>query len=235
MPETRCSRCGAPVRDNEPDVLARCAWCGALLGAGNWSGRTLFARPRLDERAARQAVARELDQVGRPWLPGPATVMYFPFSVTGEARRPYRPLAQLPPTLARGWKPSGADLVASPPSGGGGAAEQGGDGVPEQVARVAATIPEPREGPVILYPFFRVTLSQAGEESAAWCDGVDGRVMLPGDLQELHPVADRSRLGAWPALAMAGGLGAGLVFPFPVAVAITAAGGALLWWRSSRR
>lgn len=225
MSEITCPQCGAGLAGTEPDPLARCPWCGSLLSAGKQSGRPLVAKPRLDERRARSLVARSLARVGHNWLPGTSQLVYYPFAATGQPRQPYRPLTHLPPLLGQGWRPSGADLISADTT-------EPGPGS-SQPLMVPARVAEPLSGPIVHYPFFRVPLSQAGQESAAWCDAVTGQVMLPTELA-LPQSAGQHRLGTWAAGAMAIGLVSALVLPFPFAAGLAAAGCALIWWAAGR-
>ncbi len=227
MSDPTCPSCGAALdrADNHP--LARCNWCGALLAGSTESTRPLVARPRVDASRARVAVARELSRSGRSWLPGAAQLVFYPFAATGGVRRPFAPLAHVPPLLLHGWKPGGADLL---PWSGAASAGVLADGA----VRVPVSLPLDAPVPVVHYPFFRVALRQDGRDSAAWCDAATGQVILPPELS-LPPARRRGGL-AYEALAALGlGAAVGLLVPFPFALLPLGAIGAALLWRATHR
>lgn len=224
-PQT-CPRCGAPQESVQPDPLARCEFCGALLAAEPGAEVLLDARPRLDPAKARRRVAAELRRSGAGgWGTREPSLALYPFFQDGGARRPYRPAAQLPPLIKAAWKPSGADLVF-----------EGSDGEKSLLGE-AARIPiaEASEGgeSVVFYPFYRVPLVRGEEESAAWCDGVDGQVMLPVQLAQAAGVSGR-KLAKLRLPAFAAGAGAGLLFPVPFSFIAAVAVGAAVWWKAPR-
>jgi hypothetical protein len=185
------------------------------------------ARPRLTPQKARGAAARALARSGRTWLPGTPQLVFYPFAPTNSPRKPYLPLAQLPPLLQRGWRPSGADL-----STWSGAASAGIQ--LEGAVRVPVSLPLSAELPVVHYPFYRVPLAQNGRDSAAWCDASSGQVILPADLTpaKCAPRSGPVRIGS--ALFAAGAM-LGLLLPFPVSVFVAAGGGCAAWWLFERR
>jgi hypothetical protein len=229
MPVPRCPQCNATRDGAPPDQLARCNSCGALLAGGAASG-TLVARARFEAHEARVKVARALSERGRAWVPGVPELVLLPFANTGDPRQPFRPLAGLPPLLGAGWRPAGADLAH---------ARHAGPAIGEPEAdpgpRAAGSRALPSPALVVQYPLYRVPLVQGDFASAAWCDGVDGRVVLPPELAEAQGSADYRNLGRWVALAAAIGLAGGLLLPFPLSVLGVAVGGAVLWWVAGRR
>ena len=229
MPVPRCPQCGAARDEATSDPLARCRSCGALLAGGGATG-TLVARTRFEAHEARLKVARALSERGRAWVPGAPELVFFSFATTGDPRQPFRPTAALPPLLGVGWRPAGADLArdrhAGPAAG-----EPGGDAG----ALAAALRALPAQALIVQYPLYRVPLVQGDFASAAWCDGVDGRVVLPPELAEADVPADERRLGRWVALAAAIGLAGGLLLPFPLSAVAVATGGAILWRAAGRR
>ncbi len=229
MPVSRCPQCGAARDVEKPDSLARCSSCGALLADGAASG-TLVARARFAPHEARLKVARALSARGRAWLPGSPELVLFPFTPTGDPRQPFRPLAALPPLLGGGWRPAGADLARDPhagPAAGEPARETG----PRAVASCAVAAP----ALIVQYPLYRVPLEHGDFASAAWCDGVDGRVVLPPELAAPEPPTGELRLGRWVALAAGIGLAGGMLLPFPASAVAVSVGGAVLWWAAGRR
>ena len=229
MPVPCCPQCGA-LRDGvTTDPYARCGSCGALLADGVAS-RTLVARARFEAHEARLKVARALSGRGRAWVPGVPERVLLAFAATGDPRHPFRPLSALPPLLGVGWRPAGSDL-ASEPHAGFAAGEPGGDGGP----RAAVSHALPAEALVVHYPLYRVPLVQGDFVSAAWCDGVDGRVVLPPELAESRGTGNARHLGRWVALAAAIGLAGGLLLPFPLSALGVAAGGVVLWRVARRR
>lgn len=225
----RCPQCGAPRDAREPDPLARCASCGALLFDGPATEGTLVARERFDAKKARSLVARALSSGGRDWLPATPELVWFPFVATGDPRHPFRPLAQLPPLFQGSWRPAGADLVEAPRGG-----SAPGEGTDPGV-RVAATLPVPARSLVVHYPIYRVPLEQADAVSAAWCDGVDGRVLLPPELAQPAGTPRDALLGRWVWGAAITGALCGLLLPFPHSALAVAVAGAWLWWVAGRR
>lgn len=236
MATPRCPRCGAPHEFEQPDPIARCAWCGGLLASAHLPPLPLVARPRLDASQAKERVLREASPQGGVRHPGAPRLVYYPFAIEPSSRRPYRPLSALPPALADGWRSAGVDLVreledehakeseraqgAPPPA-------------PINETRVPISLPLPASGvTTVHYPFWRVPLSGEGEESAAWVDAIDGQVILPADLAEdaRHARAgdarDQGRLALW--MLAAGGLAA-LVLPFPMSLAPIALAGVAVW------
>ncbi len=220
----RCPRCGAPLERSQPDPLARCPWCGCLLATRSWPAERLAARPRLDARNARSRVARALARRGLEWVPGPPVLTWFPFAPSRDPRRPYEPLSTMPPLLAREWRPSGADLVAGPEM-------PVDDGT---AARVPASHPAPAGEPVIEYPFWRVPLRQEGEDSAAWCDAVDGQVILPEELAAAGTAARREPLRRWTLFCVLAGCLGGFLLPVPWSLFAVGAAGGWLFWRTAR-
>jgi hypothetical protein len=229
MPVPHCPQCGAARDGATPDPLARCSSCGALLAGGEASG-TLVARARFEPHEARLKVARALAERGRAWVPGAPELLLLPFAATGDTRQPFRPLVALPPLLGVGWRPAGADLAHDHPAGSA-AAETGIEAGP----RAAASRALPARALMVQYPLYRVPLVQGDFASAAWCDGVDGRVVLPPELAEAPQSADGQHLGRWVALAAAIGVAGGLLLPFPLSAFAVAIGGAILWWAAGRR
>ena len=224
-PET-CPRCGAPQESAQPDPLARCEFCGALLAAAPGAEVLLDALPRLDSSKARRRVAAELRRSGAGgWGTREPSLALYPFFQGSSARRPYRPAAQLPPVIEAAWKPPGADLVFE------------GSDVEKSPLAKAARIPiaESSEGgeSVVFYPFFRVPLVRKDEESAAWCDGVDGQVMLPVHLARAVGVSE-GKLAKLRGPAFMAGAVAGLLFPAPYSFIAAVAVGAALWWKAPR-
>ncbi|MCU0225018.1 MAG: hypothetical protein MUF27_13325 [Acidobacteria bacterium] len=224
MPVSRCPQCGAARDAVTTDPMACCHSCGALL-AGGAAGGTLVARARFEPHEARLKVARALAGRGRAWLPGVPELVLVPFAATGNPRQPFRPLAALPPLLGGGWRPAGAGLAQAAPAGAP-ASEPG--------PRAAASRALPAPALIVQYPLYRVPLVQGEFASAAWCDGVDGRVVLPPELSEPPRAADGRRLGRWAALAAAIGLAGGLLLPFPLSALGVAVGGAVFWWAAGR-
>ncbi len=229
MSVPRCPQCGAPRGAREPDPLARCASCGALLFDGPATEGTLVARERFDAKGARSRVARALSSAGRAWLPGTPELVWFPFVATGDPGRPFRPLAQLPPLFEGSWRPAGADLVES-----GRGRPATAEGV-DPGMHVVATQPVPARALVVHFPLYRVPLAQADEVSAAWCDGVDGRVLLPPELARPETTARDVRLGRWVRGAALGGSLCGLLFPFPYSALAVALAAAALWRSAGTR
>ncbi len=229
MPVSHCPQCGAARAAEKPDPLARCSSCGALLVDGAPSG-ALVARARFTPQEARLKVARALAAGGRAWLPGAPEMVLFPFAPTGDPRQPFRPLAALPPLLGGGWRPAGADFSRDPHAG-----PVAGESAREAGPRAVASRAVPAPALVVHYPLYRVPLEQGDFASAAWCDGVDGRVALPPELAASEAPADERRLGRWVALAAGIGLAGGLLLPFPVSALAVSIGGAILWWAAGRR
>ena len=221
-----CPRCGAPRDEDEPQALARCGYCGALLGAPAASGRPLQARPRLDERSARQRAARSLTtrnasaQIGEPRL------VFYPFVLERSTRRPLRALAPLPPVLASGWRASGADLVYDDPG-------EMDDPLCRGASRVPASEDPPPGTELVFYPVFRVPVEVDGTADAVWVDAVDGQVTAPRQHGPETP-ADKAALTRWIGPALAIGAVSGLLLPFPVS--LVPVGGAAAWaWRRAGR
>ena len=208
----RCPSCAAPFESQRPDPLSRCAWCGALLSPAVIAG-TLYADPRLDVPAARRAVALALGTEASEWQPVRTTLVAYPFAADGPARNPFRPLAGLPSSLTAGWRPSGSDLATTR------------DACLPDVAIVVAPAEQPAGGTnVIVYPFYRVELRRDEQETAAWCDGVDGQVVLPDTLRPASAGAGPPPPDTSTAMI---GAGLGLVLPLPwslAALALAAAG-----------
>lgn len=243
MPTPECPRCGAPHDLLHPDPLARCEFCGALLASSDLPPLPLVASIRVDEGAARGRVERELGAdaaTGR--RVGSLQLVYYPFAVLPSSRKPYRPLAALPPAIADGWRPSGASLIRD-------IAQDQGERVltPTEAeavrlasagvrgTRVPISLPLPTDGgPTIHYPFWRVPIADPRGDSAAWVDGIDGQVILPVDLEA--PVA-RPSAGAGDAPALyrlslwmvGAGAFAGFVLAFPYSLIPIAAIGAAVW------
>ena len=228
MPVPRCPQCGASRDAATTDPLARCLSCGALLADGD-AGGTLVACARFEPHEARLKVARALAERGRAWLPGVPELVLVPFTATGDPRQPFRPLAALPPLLGGGWRPAGAGLAHSGPAGAAAGAPGGEPG-----PRTAASRAVPAPALIVQYPLYRVPLVQGEFASAAWCDGVDGRVVLPPELAEPPQAAGGRRLGRWAALAAAIGVVGGLLLPFPLSALGVAVGGAVFWWAAGR-
>lgn len=227
MPEPTCPSCGAALEKPTPHHLARCNWCGALLAGGSDANRPLVARPRLDASRARVAVARALAHSGRSWLPGGAQLVFYPFAATGTVRRPFAPLAHVPPLLIHGWRPGTADLL---PYAGATSAGVMSDGA----VRVPVSLPLDAPVPVVHYPFFRVLLRQEGRDSAAWCDAATGQVILPPELAE-PPAKRRGSLAFDAVTALALGAAVGILMPFPFALLPLGAIGAAVLWRVNHR
>ena len=227
MSDITCPRCGASVSSAEADRLERCRSCGALLAGGDVAGRALVARPRLDAAHARALVARTLARGGRAWLPGDPQLVFFPFAPTGVPRKPFVPLAHLPPALAQTWRPAGVDLLTWT-----GAASAGV--LTERAVRVPASLPAPAQQPIVQYPFYRIPLQQQGRDSAAWVDASSEQVILPPDLV-VTAAAPRGRLAHDVLIAMGLGAAAGVLLPFPVSLIPVAGLGLAVWWRARRR
>ncbi|MCU0230392.1 MAG: hypothetical protein MUC67_03325 [Acidobacteria bacterium] len=228
MSVPRCPQCGAARDAARLDPLAPCGSCGALLAEGDPQG-TLVARARFEPREARMKVARALAERGRMWLPGVPDLVFIPFAATGDPRQPFRPLAALPPLLGPDWRPAGAGLTPerlARPSTAEGAHAAGPRAAPSRSAPAPALL--------VQYPFYRVPLARGEFTSAAWCDGVDGRVVLPPELAEAPRPAAGRHLGRWVALSAGIGLAAGLLLPFPISALGLAVGGAVLWWATGR-
>ena len=226
MSDVKCPQCGTVLDGVEAGRLDRCRSCGTLLATSR-DGQPLIARPRLDAPRARLLVARSLTRSGRSWLPGDPQLVFFPFCPTNSARRPFVPLAHLPPALAQHWRPVGADLLTWS-----GAASAGL--LHERAVRVPASLPSPAEQPMMQYPFFRVPLRQEGRDSAAWVDASSEQVILPSDLSA-PPETRRTRLAYDAMTAVALGAAAGLLLPFPVSLLPLAGLGAVVWWRARGR
>ncbi len=229
MATRACPRCSAPHVGDITDPLARCAWCGTLLASDAWPADAMVARAHLDPRRARLAVTRKIAQAGRTWTAEQAHLVYYPFAVTGNPRRPYRPLTDLPPSLAGGWRPSGTDLLREDEAH----SEKDMPAFVLTAARVPIRDPLPPQTSVVRYPFFRVALRSEGRDSAAWCDAVDGQVVLPEDLllEDLR-VEDRNLTRqAWIAGAI--GAGGGLLLPFPFSLIPSTVAGIVLWRKAA--
>ncbi len=227
MSQIKCPRCGGIDEREQPDPLSRCEFCGALLASRGVGEAPLEARRRLDGAQARARIRRALGRrEDTRWHIGPAELVYYPFAADGPSRAPFRPLADLPPLLARSWRASGADLVREQPKG----AREGG----RPGARVALREEVAPGTTVVMYPFFHLTLESASEESACWCDAVDGQVMLP---EELHPHEVISRSGAMDqvrTLASVMGLACGILLPFPFSLFALLGAGAWFWIRTAQ-
>lgn len=230
MVATECPRCGAAWDSDQPDTLVRCSSCGALLAVASASKRATVARLRVSAHQARRRVARMVARTGRRWVPGVPQIVFYPFGVTGEPRHPLTPLCALPPTLSRGWRPGGADLLIA----------DGSRGLHELEQHGAVTVPVPleREGTVqsiVHYPVLRVPLLDGSEDSAAWCDGITAQVILPESLAlQVASAAPESDLRPWIWGALASAATAALVFPFAWAVGICALLAIGLWWKALR-
>ena len=236
MSQTRCPRCGAPQDSRETDPLARCPWCGALLaGSPDLPPVPLRALPRIAPRIAVGAARAALVACGEAEIRlGTPRLVYYPFEVVSSARRPYRPLAPLPPALAEGWRPSGADLVREPDEDAEPApadAPSPPDGPPPlDGMRVPVQIP-PRPGAsTVHYPFWRVP-ADAGAGTAIWIDAIDGQVIdaRPPHAGTGHHGQERS-LRRWAGGALAAGLAASLLAPFPWSLAPLGLAGAWVWF-----
>lgn len=128
-------------------------------------------------------------------------MVWYPFARGDDPRRALVPLAALPPLIARDWHASGADLIAAgerPAPGG---------------RRVAPSLGTPADRPVIYYPFHRIVMQRDEDRSAAFCDGIDGQLLLPDDLAA-RPVRSGPRVPRrWCDAALAAGAAAGLLLP----------------------
>lgn len=96
------------------------------------------------------------------------------------------------------------------------------------------TLPLPEGASTVHLPFWRVPISGAGHESAAWCDAVSGQVILPLELAGTESRAEHVALGQWALLPLVVGAAAGLLFPFPFSLLPIGAAGAAAWWGSTR-
>jgi hypothetical protein len=221
-----CPRCGAPRDEDEPQALARCAYCGALLGAPAASSRPLQARPRLDGVAARQSASRSLTTRNASAEIGEPRLIFYPFALERSTRRPLRALAPLPPALESGWRASGADLVYDDPGEADDALCLGASRVP------VAEDPAPGTE-IVFYPIFRVPVEVDGAADAVWVDAVDGQATAPWRSGSDEP-ADRSALTRWIAPALAVGVASGLLLPFPVSLVPIGGAAAWAWQRAGR-
>ena len=227
MKQARCPRCGAGATREQPDPLARCESCGALLASSGLAEAPRLARTRLDPQAARDRVHQVLLQTGHgAWRVGPAELVYYPFAADGPARAPYRPLAELPPLVAGRWKAAGADLVRDIPDDAG-----AGD---SPATRIPVADPPPPGTPVVHYPFYRLPLENDSELTACWCDGVDRQVMLPEELRHTESTEQRQSLGKVQLITTAVGIGCGLVLPFPYSLLTLLGTGAFFWSKAGR-
>lgn len=231
MSHPRCPRCGAPLRQAQPDPMARCSWCGALLASGAWPERAMLARPRLKPKEARSAVARALAQRGHHWLPGAPQLIYYPFALTGLPRAPYQPLAPLPPLLRDGWAPQGVDLLTLDSDAGARQIEADG------AVRVPVSKPTLESQPIVHYPFYRVPLQLQDRDSAAWCDASIGQTILPDGLDSPSVIPGEDGAGRtlfrWVLGALGAGICVALLLPFHWAVAACAGLAAGLWWKAA--
>ncbi len=234
MSQTRCPRCGAPQDDREADPLARCPWCGAVLaGSADLPPVPLRALPRIAPRIAVDSARAVLLARGETEVRlGTPRLVYYPFEVVSSPRRPYRPLAPLPPALAAGWRPSGADLVREPERDDEAApAETADDGPPPlDGMRVPVQIP-PRPGAsTVHYPFWRVP-ADTGTGTAVWIDAIDGQAIddRPDDDIAVDTNSDESTLRRWAIGALAAGILACLLAPFPWSLAPLGLAGAWIW------
>ncbi|MDH3285452.1 MAG: hypothetical protein OEQ13_11980 [Acidobacteriota bacterium] len=206
MPALHCPSCAAPRDDGHPDPLARCDSCGALISAALHDS-LLCAQPRVTADRARALVRNAVPQVESSWSTGAASLVHYPFADGGSARRPFRPLAGLPSSIVRHFRPSGADMrLASETS------TCGTEGV-----CVPPTLPAPAGSRTILYPFWRVSLRRSREESAAWCDAIDGQVMLSERLAKDAPKEPARSDGRLAVAAIAGTI-VGLAVGFPASL-----------------
>jgi hypothetical protein len=221
-----CPRCGAPRNEDEPHALARCGYCGALLGAPAASDRPLQARPRLDAGSARQRASRSLATRSASAEIGEPRLIFYPFALERSTRRPLRALAPLPPALESGWRASGADLVYDDPS-------EADDPLCLSASRVPVA-DDPAPGTeIVFYPIFRVPLEVDGAADAVWVDAVDGQVTAPRQHGPETP-ADPGALTRWLAPALAIGVASGLLLPFPVSLLPIGGAAAWAWQRAGR-
>ncbi|RMG46027.1 MAG: hypothetical protein D6718_06265 [Acidobacteria bacterium] len=220
-----CACCGAPFHSRQPDPLARCEFCGALLAVdASGAHAPLEARLRVSERDAwRRLLAALGDGARRAWQPYESALIWYPFARGDDPRRPLVPLAVLPPLLERAWHASGADLIEAGPE-----PEAGG-------RRVAPSRGVPADRPVVYYPFHRLVLLRGEERFAAWCDGIDGELLLPDDLVP-RPETRRRSLARWWGPALAAGAAAGLLLPAgPGLLAATAVAAGFAWKAGRKR
>lgn len=226
MPESKCPACKARVVGPETLTSGRCKWCGTPLSPVRDGVNPLVARPRLNATRARLEVARALSKCGRDWLPGTPQLVFYPFTPSGAQRRPYTPLAALPPMLQQAWSPASADLLTWS-----GAASSGV--LLEGAVRVPVSVPLAAQSPVVHYPFFRVPLPRHGADAAAWCDASSGQVVLPDELTGATP-GRHGRLLYEAATAGVLALAAAILLPFPVALLPIGALAVAVGWRAAR-
>ncbi|RMF73806.1 MAG: hypothetical protein D6738_08005, partial [Acidobacteria bacterium] len=154
----------------------------------------------------------------------------YPFERVASPRRPFRPLAPLPPALAAGWRPSGADLVREAVGAGEDGTADAGLAPPEQVSRVPIR-DAPRPGATTVhYPFWRVTV-ETDDRSALWVDAIDGQVILPeaelarpATRDDGHAPLERRALQM-----LLAGIVAAILVPFPWSLLPLGVAGAIAW------
>ena len=242
MSATCCPRCGAPQDGPQTDPLARCPWCGALLAASaGLPALPMVARVRIPANRAIDGVRRELAARGEGPAPlGMPRLVWYPFEIVASSRRPFRPLAPLPPPLASGWRPSGADLVRESIDGGPGRppgdAGSGPPGPPSATDGIRIPVrSSPSPGATTVhYPFWRVPVD-SGTGTALWVDAIDGQVIdgRPSAADRELPASD-DRLGRWAFGALAAGALAALLVPFPWSLLPLGLAGTGIWrggWR----
>lgn len=230
MRKPTCPRCGAPRDEHEPQPLARCGYCGALLSSPAVTERPLQARPRLDPAAARGRAARGRQAVAEPARAGEPTLVFYPFVVQPSTRRPLRPLAPLPPALAADWRASGADLVFDDPG-------ERNDAASDDLARTASRVPisedPPGEADVVFHPFYRVPIEVEGRADAVWVDAVSGQ-LLTGRRNATATTEAAPGIDRWVGPALAAGLASGLLLPFPLSLVPAGGAAAFAWHRAAR-
>jgi hypothetical protein len=226
VPALRCPRCGAPQDHEQPDALARCPWCAALLLSADLPPIPLTATPRLDENDARRRVTQALRRRAAQVATDTPRLVFYPFAVQPSARRPYRPLSALPPSVIDAWRPSGADMVRDATADADGSSGEVGG---REATRVPISLPVPDGVPTVHYPFYRVPVRVEGVESAAWCDGVDGQVILGEETDTSVEEAEGAALHHWAVGTVGVALLLALILPFPYALVPIGAAGAYVY------
>lgn len=225
MEHSLCPYCGSTAPPEASSGKSACPDCG--WGSGSLRRRPLVARPRIQPQEARALVAQELARRGRPWVPGPPQLVFFPFSPTGNERRPAQALAPVPAVVLAGWQPGSSDLLSWGPSS---------PALSEGSIRVPVALPVKARALVVHYPFFRLPLPQAGCHQDAWCDAVSGQVILPAAISPVTARNSRRRrcrtLVLWSLALVA--LGVPWFLPFPAAFAPPLGAGLALWWMTTR-
>jgi len=226
-----CPMCSAPAQPIAVNALESCGWCGALLAHDPLPVGVVLAGPRVDQRMARVSVQNRLGNAAAEWSTGKGELIFYPFALTGDNRRPFEPLAGLPPLIHDGWRPSGTSLS---PVGLDRGDERSISAEVRGATRVPWSVDAGEVERVVQYPFHRIPLVGNGGKSAAWCDAVDGQVMLPDDLRSSGRFADRAQFQRWICGGGAVGLACGLLLPSPVAQVTAAVSIAAFWWMAGR-